>query len=449
MTLHSKLHSLVRLGTLSSASLVFPLACTGGGENPSDEGQSETMASTMTADDTGTASGMDGNTEDESGTTGAETSGNPDASTTDSESADDTASDSGDESGSACGVTPGDWSAPDWATNTSEALALRAQLEALTGAMTMRGAEQGMGTVDDVGDLTTPFEAGRPSLADITSAGFTGVIDNAFAEFVDVIAAGTKDLIDEGGQWTPGTSGGIFGSSTRGFNEGGLEVRQLVDKGLFAGAGLYNYALGRTAGTIDAATIDALAAAWGSNETLDPMGMPADSAGYTYEMGFHARAANALAAAKAYAADPQCLNERDEAIRSFFNTWEQAMAARLVYYANVAVTATASATMDDDFAGALHELAEGAGLVLGFHGLEAPATGPMSASARIITDKDLANIMDALGIDITDLGASSTGEFVENVPNFEAAVTAVEAVVADVYGLTADDVQSYRMPTPG
>ncbi|HET6582007.1 MAG TPA: hypothetical protein VFG69_01145, partial [Nannocystaceae bacterium] len=300
------------------------------------------------------------------------------------------------EGSSACDVVPpATWEAAGWDASTAEALALRAGLDALVGEM--RRVEQGKSTLDDVQALVDLYEAGAPSVSSIATSGHAPVVQEAFAELVEIAAAGPRDLVDDDGQWTPGPAGGIYGTDLRGIDEGGLEVRQLVDKGLFAG-GLYGYAAGLTTGTIDEATIDALAAAWGGNSTLDPEGELTDSASYTHQMGFHADVVAALVAAKAYSADAECEAERDEALRTFFRTWELAMFARLVYYSNVGVTAVETATIDDDFAGALHEQSEGLGLALGFYGLAHPETGPLAGAGRVATDAQLDAIAAALGV---------------------------------------------------
>jgi hypothetical protein len=268
-------------------------------------------------------------------------------------------------------------------------------------------------------------------------------------EFVDVIAAGAGDPIDDDGNWMPGPNGGIFGTSTRGINAGGLEVRQIVDKGVFAGGGLFNYALSLTEGTIDEATIDSIAAAWGSNDALDRTGSLTDSANYSNQMGFFGAMATALTQAKALASDEACTAERDAALRTFFHTWEQSMVARTVYYVNVALDAATTGTSDDDIIGGLHELGEGTGLTLGFRGIADPTSGPLAGDAVTITDAQVGQIMDALGINTNDLNASTTGEFIEDPSAFAAAVLAAEAVVAEAYGLTAEQVAAYRTPTAG
>jgi len=362
----------------------------------------------------------------------------------------------GTDGGTSCTVAPpSTWAAPNWDANTAEALALRQSLNALTGDTLMHGAETGAVTVDLAG-LNSAFEAGTPSLESASSPYLRALVDDAFEEFLAAVGAGAQDLVSAGGDWMPGAEGGIW-STTRAFNEGGLEVRQVVDKGLFGG-GLYNYALGLTTGAIDEATIDSLAAAFGANRGLNPGrnddAVPENqnlhSANYVYRMGFHADAKQALIAAKAYAADGACTAERDAAIVTFFRSWEQGLFARFVFYSNAGATEVVEATDDDGLAGALHEQAEGLGLALGFHGIENPASGPMSAGARVMTDARIAEALGALGVDVSgDLGEATLGAFVADPLGYATAVRTAEEVIAEAFDLTEADLEKYRAPTDG
>lgn len=353
----------------------------------------------------------------------------------------------GDGDGTSCPISgPNTWSAPAWNTNAAEALALRAQLDALVGATGMRGVEQGNVTLTRQ-QLDGLYEAGTVSVADVTTPTYDAVVNQAFDEFVAAIAAGPGDPINDSGLWTPGPNGGIFGEGNRGMNAGGLEVRQIVDKGLFAGGALYNYAVGLTAGTITPATIDAIAAAWGSNENLDPAGTLTDSANYSNQMKFFEVIAEALTDAKAYAADANCTDERDEALVTAFRNWEQSMLARTVYYANVMKTELETGTTDDDLINGLHELGEGFGLAFGFKGVESPSAGPLAGAATQITAADVDQIATAVGVNATDLNASTTALFIEDTEGFADAVAELEGVVADVYDLTEAEIAAYRAPT--
>lgn len=348
-----------------------------------------------------------------------------------------------------CAVTPGAWSAPAWASNAADSLALRAQLGALTGAGAMRGAEQGTVVLGGVAQLVELHEAGDPSLADVTNPGFDAILADSFAEFVALIDAGTGDAIDGGGNWTPGPNGGIYGNSQRGLNAGGIEIRQIVDKAFFAGGALYRHALRLTEGDITPGTVDALAAAWGANEALDPAGTLVHAASYSWQMGFFAEMAAALTDAKAYAADGSCRAERDEALRTFFRLWEQSMLARFIYYANLGRSLAAGATGDNDHIEAMHQLSEGIGLAVGFHGLPNAAAGPLAGASRTITDAAIDQLMTGLRVNRADLNASTTGTFISDPDAFAAAVTAVEAVVAEVYDLDPAEIASYRSPVAG
>jgi hypothetical protein len=371
--------------------------------------------------------------------------------TTDDGTTDDGADDDGsdDDGSGACEVA--EWAAPDFADNAAASLALRTQLGEL--GTLMRAAEQETMTVDDVADLTALYEVGDPSLAATVTDAFDPIVADAFADFVALAGASVQDLIDADGNWTPGPVGGLFGPDTRGINTGGLEVRQLVDKGLFGGAAFYHYALGLTEGEITPATIDAVAAAWGSTgDVLDTKNLD-DSAGYGFEMGFYATMIEALTDARSHAADEGCTAERDAALVTFFRAWEQSMVARTIYYANAAVALVAGAPAgnpgDADKSDALHELAEGVGLTLGFIGLPDPAAGPLSGAGRVLADEDIEAMMTALGVNLEDLGASTTGTFVEDAAAFQTAVETFEAAAAEVFDLSEADIASYRTPTKG
>lgn len=352
-----------------------------------------------------------------------------------------------------CTVTPpGTWEAPDWASNTTVALALRGQLDTLSS--TMANAEKGTATVDELSDLTSLFEAGDPSLADVINPAFEDEVEAAFAEFLDVVAVGAADLVDEDGVWTPGAAGGVIGTSSRGLNEGGVEVRQIVDKGLFAGAGHYRWAASLTEGTITPATIDAIAAAFGGNATWDTAtGQLQDSANYAFPMGRLAGLVTAFTAAKAYAADPECTVERDAAIVDVFRRWEEAQMARYAFYAHQAAARMASAsaeTVDNDVAEAIHGVSEGLGLVAGFGALPEPAAGPLAdAGIRTITDAGVADAIAPFDVDLLDLGAGGLGDLVTDPTALEAAAEALEDVLAEVYGWDEADRAAIRTPTPG
>lgn len=344
--------------------------------------------------------------------------------------------------------TPDTWDGSKRDENAATALALRAQLDALA-VSAMRAAEDGSGTISSVTELNGLFEAGDPSLKDITNEAWQDIIQDVFEEFAAVIAAGPQDLVDDTGAFTPGEAGGVYGDSSRGINAGGIEVRQLADKGLFAGGALYPYALSLTEGEISEATIDQLSVLFGTNADLDRTGELTDSANYAHRMGYHDVIGEALTRARGYAAEPSCAKERDEAVVDFFRLWEESMFARFVYYANAGASRAALAVEDDDYAEALHQLAEGIGLGLGFYGVADPKSGPLAGKGRVASDERILEMMDSVGVDVNALKSSTTGELVTEAADFGAAVNDLEAIVGEALGLKANEVAAWRSPLDG
>jgi hypothetical protein len=124
------------------------------------------------------------------------------------------------------------------------------------------------------------------------------------------------------------------------------------------------------------------------------------------------------------------------------------MMARFVYYANAAEQTLAAPTSPDDVEGALHELAEGVGLAMGFTGMSEVSAGPLAGSARTITDIEIDALLEPVGVNADYLGASTTGFFSNDPSGFAAAVLASEQVIMDVYGLTEADIAAFREPAP-
>ena len=328
-----------------------------------------------------------------------------------------------------CEVTPGAWSPDGFAENAAGALALRAAIANLASTV-MNTAEQT--TWDDTPTtpptlqvVTDAYEAGTPSVADRTPAALDALMDQVFADWVASMEQdpATYEFIDDAGlDWVAAGAGGMHerppdGTTRRfrAYSAGGAELRQIVDKGLFVGT-MYNYALGLTEGTITPATIQDIAAAWGSNPELDATPEKGaatndDSAAYAASMGLYDETATALIAAQAYAADDACTAERDAALVEVFRRWEEAMFARGTFYANSPGRSTLDPLVPESILGPLHGASEGYGLMLGLRGMPEPTSGPLAGDARVLTDADIDQALEALGLDLTDISAGTTGEW--------------------------------------
>lgn len=339
------------------------------------------------------------------------------------------------------------WCAADFDTHAAEPLALRDQLDTLVGDATLRGMETGAVTFNDVSDLTAVFEAGEPSLEDTATPAFATRVTALLTEFADLMNVGPLDLVDANGDWAPGAAGGVFGSSDRGINEGGLEVRQLVDKGGLTGGLMYGYALSLTEGDVDAATVEAIAAAWGTDAALDPETVT-DAANYSHRMGYFAPIADALEDAHVAAVNGDDTG-LDAALVQFFRLWEESMYARAFYYANAAADAVGTDTEDETVADAIHGLSEGVGLALGFHDLPDPSAGPLSGAGRLVDDATIESMMTSLGVDVDDFGASTTGELIVDPTTFATRVADVEADVRAAFSADDTTIEEWKVPTAG
>lgn len=371
---------------------------------------------------------------------------------------------------SACEVTPGDWSADDFDANAAEALALRAALDNLQSDV-MNTAEQstwGDAPTDapDLQALQDAYEAGSPSLADVTPGPLDAVIQQTFEDWTAAMAqdpATYAFISEDGSEWIAEGEGGVYERPPaddgtrrfRAYSASGVELRQIVDKGLFVGA-MYNYALSLTEGDITPATVQAIAAAWGANPTLDPNppeGDPGntDTAHYARSMGLYDEIANALTEAQAYAGDEACTAERDAAIVDVFRTWEEAAFARGTYYGAAPLRGTIDATDPETVLGPLHGAAEGWGLIVGMLGMPDPASGPLSDGARVSTDDDIRAVLEAQGVNIDDISAGTSGEWlVESLSSYEDGFnTEFKDVVQSVFEWNDDLFEEYAYsPVP-
>jgi hypothetical protein len=352
--------------------------------------------------------------------------------------------DGGDGAKTTCRVTPGAWSSAGFETNAAEALELREAIRVLQSDLMNAAEQQTWGDAPTAAptlqDLIAAYEAGDPSVADMTAPALDAVMRQTLADWTSAMAEdpATYLFIDvDGTEWVAAGAGGVHerppaDTGTRRFraySASGVELRQLVDKGLFVGA-LYNYALGLTEGTVTPATIHAIAAAWGANPALDvdpAEGEPAndDTAVYARTMGLYDETAAALTAAQAYAADSACGAERDAALVEVFRRWEEAAFARGTYYAGVPRREALNPSDPESVLEPLHAASEGYGLILGMLGIANPSTGPLARAGRLSTDADITRALGALGVDLADLSTGSLGQWlVESPTDYEAGFTA-------------------------
>lgn len=339
-----------------------------------------------------------------------------------------------DNEGGSCEVSA--WSSEGFEDNAAEALALREAIRVLQSDL-MNAAEQetwGDAPTDPPSeqDLIDAYEAGSPSIADVTAPALDALVRQVLADWSSAMQndpASYQFIDDTGSAWVAEGDGGVHerpldddgARRFRAYSASGVELRQIVDKGLFVGA-LYRYALSLTEGTITPATIHAIAAAWGANPSLNPTPgdtepQNEDTAAYAYTMGLYDETTDALTAARAYAGNPDCTDKLDDAVVQVFRLWEEAAFARGTYYSGAPMRETLDPADPETVLEPLHGASEGYGLMAGMLGIENPASGPLASQARLSTDADIETALAALGLNIlSDLSAGSTGEWLVESP---------------------------------
>lgn len=267
---------------------------------------------------------------------------------------------------------PDSYDGSTFEANTTQEYEIRLQLKTLTDEM-KKGRVNG--TTVDAGVLNSLYTSGTKSLSSIAISQYNAQIAALLNELA-AASGGTYDAtLPVSGQ------GGTYGGSSKYlFDESGVEIEQLVEKGLF-GAALYNYASSQIlTGNIDQAKLDKALALFGANPTFpnssdgskhqkpDVFGAVYaarrdDNAGDGFYLSLKRNFIKAQAAVKA---GSNYNEERDEAITEILFNWEKALAATVINYSFDGINKLSSTTPDDaSRAGALHSLGEGVGFAAG------------------------------------------------------------------------------------
>ena len=285
------------------------------------------------------------------------------------------------------------------------------------------------------------FTAGNLSVKSQTTSYFAGKLENEwFAEIAK--ASGTT--------YTPGDpktkgQGGMYGGYL--FDENGLEMEQLIEKGTF-GAALFNHAVSLTTENVamTPATADRLMAIMGMSSTFPSSsdvkhtrpdrGMANyaarrdknDGKGfYSQQKGNFNKLQAALVAGDKYN------KERDEAVIAIFETWEKVNAATVINYCH-AVIATMSQTAPTDAqkSAALHAYGENVGFTHGFRTL----------TRKKITDAQIDEILTLLNAapNATPTSYLFITDPVNQLPKLQQVIGKLQSI----YGFSATDIEDFK-----
>jgi hypothetical protein len=334
---------------------------------------------------------------------------------------------------------PTTYDAASFSANTTTQDAVRTQLEAL-----VNEAKKGRtaGTVLNYVTLSSLYNAGSPSVKAITTNYYAGRLDGTGA-WLDEMAKAS------GTGYTPGVTagqGGTFGGYL--FDENGLEIEQLLEKGLF-GAALYNHAVTLMQGIVTPATADQLVRIYGAHpdfpntptaaKATNPDKFMANYAArrdkndgnglYSQMKGHFLQLQAATKAGEAYN------EERDEALANIRLTWEKINAATVINYCH-SVTSIMSATTvsDSDKGRALHAYGECVGFLHGWRTI--PNT------AKQLQDGEIDDLLVLLNAPTT--GTPTSYKFVTEPVNELPKLTQVINKLKIKFGFTDQEIDDFK-----
>ncbi len=285
-------------------------------------------------------------------------------------------------------VIPDEYDGSDFAANSTAEAAVRTQLNTF-----VNKAKEGRtpGVVVAAADLDQLFTSGSPSLEDVTTSYYAGRVTT----WIDELAKASGNTYSAG---PPSGEGGTIGGYL--LDENGLELEQMLDKGLY-GAAMYNHAISLIeSGNLTPATVDRLVQIFGAhpdfpntnngNTVANPDQFLAnytarrdknDGQGlYTQMKTAFITLQAALKAGDSFAA------ERDQALQDLLETWEKANAATVINYCHQTLDKLSETNLTDDQIGSgLHSYAEAVGFLHGWR--------TIPTAYKLITDAEIDQLL--------------------------------------------------------
>lgn len=281
------------------------------------------------------------------------------------------------------------------------------------------------------------YAAGTPSVQSLVSDYYAPKVANWHAELAKA----------SGNTYTPGPpvgEGGVFGGYL--FDEHGLELEQMVDKGLF-GALLYKHFHDLTQAAVTPATVDRMLAIFGANPSFPN----------SYQVALHARPdilsanytarrdrndGNGLYTATrdafiqlqaAVRAGDNYNQERDEAIERIRTNWEKANAATIINYLHTVISKlSATNPSDADQGAALHAYSEAVGFTQGWRTLP----------NKIITDQQIDEIL--LLLNAPENGVPVSYRFVADPLNELPKLTQAIGKLKAIYAFSDQEIADFK-----
>lgn len=336
---------------------------------------------------------------------------------------------------------PATYDGSNYQANAQTELAVLSQLGAFISEM---GKANTNGVTVTEQALIDLYEAGNPSLADITTAYY----DAKIVGTASVPGWAEELALASGGTYTVGTpqgNGGTLGSYL--FDENGLEIKQVIEKGLF-GAALYNHAVTLMSGEITEATVDRLVATIGMNPAFrnTSNGENADRFMAVYVArrtnqndanGFYNVMRNEFIRLQAAVkAGNDFTSDRNEALATIKENWEKANAATVINYCLSAISTLSNTNLtDSQISSALHAYGEGVGFLYGWK--------TIPQAHKIITDAQIDALLTLMNAPANGTPTSYT--YVTDAVNQLPKLQQVVDDLAGIYDFTDAQVNDFRL----
>lgn len=327
---------------------------------------------------------------------------------------------------------PENYDGSNFESNATVELQKLSELSALSSTMKAGRTEGTQVAESEMLSAFSPLEA-------ITTSYYAGRIKGWFP----VLAAASGNTFDY--TTAPNNDGGVLGGYL--FSPEGVEIEQLVEKGLF-GAALYNHALTvKNTANFSAADVDKLVAIYGAKPTFantDKTGDDKDIFAAKYAArrdkndseGLYRKAQAALIRAQAAAKAGENFNsERENAINDFLMYWEKSNAATVINYLHSTASKLSQTEVSpEDVGSALHAYGEAVGFLHGWRTLP--------AGERIITDAEIDEILVLM---LAPQNATATSYLLAQAP-FETLPQLTEAIekLQGIYGFSDQEVEDFR-----
>ena len=289
--------------------------------------------------------------------------------------------------------------------------------------------------------LTYWFTTGLPNLKTIGTTYFAGKLEGSW--MAEIAKA-------SGGTYTPSAiimgNGGTYGGYL--FDENGLEIEQLIEKGQF-GSVLYNHATALLSNKMTVETVDQVIAIFGANptfpntptatKTAQPDRLMANYAARRDKndgKGYYSQMKDAfLKLQTVVKAGDSYAKERDEAAATLKLTWEKINAATIINYCHVVVSAlSTTAPTDVQKGAALHAYGECVGFAHGFR------TVPQAQ--KKITDAQIDDVLELLNAPAS--GTPTSHKFVTDAVNQLPRLTQVITKLKSIYGFTDAEIEDFK-----